>query len=69
MVCTSNEANPWKESCRMLSNELENPYIRAIFALISTSGDWYSVLAEKGLSLKDRVGIALRFLSDEEVRT
>jgi hypothetical protein len=31
------------------------------------SGNWLDVLQEKELSLQDRIGIALRFLDDEEV--
>ena len=41
--------------------------MRAIFAYLA-SGDWSDVLDEHDLPLKDKVGIALRFLSDDEVR-
>lgn len=46
--------------------DLRHPYIRSIFSLVAT-GDWYTVLTDKELSLKDRLGMALRFLDDEEV--
>lgn len=40
--------------------------MRAIFAYLAT-GDWKDVLEEDALPLKDRIGVALRFLPDEEV--
>lgn len=56
----------WKSQCRMHGQGQTNPYIRAIFSYIA-SGDWRDVLEEKSLSLADRVGVALRFLGDDEV--
>ncbi|SRR6266498_3261684 len=56
----------WREMCINLSLEMHNPYLRAMFSYIA-SGDWFDVLHEEGLSLQDRIGIALRFLDDEEV--
>ncbi|KAG4306276.1 hypothetical protein PORY_000264 [Pneumocystis oryctolagi] len=55
----------WKEMCRKMSTELDDPYLRAIFAYVS-NGDWRDVLDEQGLSLKERIGVGLRFLSDED---
>lgn len=37
-----------------------------MFAFLA-SGDWRDVVDESGLPLKDRVAVALRFLSDHEV--
>lgn len=56
----------WRAQCRSHSQGQSNPYIRAIFSYIA-SGDWRDVLEEQNLSLADRVGVALRFLSDDEV--
>ena len=42
--------------------------MRAIFAYLA-SGDWTDVLEEDALPLKDRIGVALRFLPDDEVRS
>ncbi len=56
----------WKESCKRLAIELDNPYIRAIFAFVS-NGDWTDVLDEQGLTLHERIGVALRYLSDEDL--
>jgi WD repeat-containing protein mio len=56
----------WNEMCKRLSLEMSNPYLRAIYSYIA-SGNWFDVLQEEELSLQDRIGIALRFLDDEEV--
>ncbi|KAF8977016.1 hypothetical protein BGZ46_007727 [Entomortierella lignicola] len=58
--------NAWKAQCRNHSQGQSSPYLRAIFSYIA-SGDWRDVLDEKSLSLADRVGVALRFLSDDEL--
>ncbi|EMR10478.1 hypothetical protein PNEG_01191 [Pneumocystis murina B123] len=55
----------WKEMCRKMSTELDDPYLRAIFAYVS-NGDWRDVLDEQGLPLKERIGVGLRFLDDDD---
>ncbi|KAJ3140651.1 hypothetical protein HDU90_007953 [Geranomyces variabilis] len=60
-------AEMWENLCRSLSVGLTDPYLRAIFALIASDGNWANVLQEQGLTLKERVGIALRFLDDEQL--
>ncbi|GBB83809.1 hypothetical protein RclHR1_10480001 [Rhizophagus clarus] len=63
----SSQANSlWNKMCRSLSLEMRDPYLRAMFSYIA-SGNWLDVLQEKELSLQDRIGIALRFLDDEEL--
>lgn len=57
---------PWNDLCRKLSLELENPYLRAIFAFISDN-DWWDVLDEHALPLRERLGIAVRFLADKDL--
>ncbi|KND02899.1 uncharacterized protein SPPG_01978 [Spizellomyces punctatus DAOM BR117] len=57
----------WQDLCRSLSSDLKDPYLRSMFALIASDGDWRIVLQERGLSMKDRIGIALRFLNDEDL--
>jgi len=56
----------WKELAGMMANELGDPYQRAIFAYISNS-DWREVLDELGVPLRERIGIALRWLDDDEL--
>lgn len=62
----SNVNLPWNDQCRKLSLELENPYLRAIFAFIADN-DWWDVLDEHNLPLRERLGIAIRFLSDKDL--
>ncbi|GAA6009198.1 hypothetical protein JCM10207_004304 [Rhodosporidiobolus poonsookiae] len=52
--------------CRSLSSDIEAPWVRAMFAFCATS-DWRELVDETGLPLKDRVAVALRFLSDSEL--
>ena len=62
----SNINLPWNDQCRKLSLELDNPYLRAIFAFIADN-DWWDVLDEHSLPLRERLGIAIRFLSDKDL--
>lgn len=57
---------PWKDQCRKLALELDNPYLRGIFAFIADN-EWWDVLDEHALPLRERIGIALRFLSDKDL--
>lgn len=50
-----------------MSTDLDDPFLRAIFAYLA-SGEWSDVLDEEALPLRDRVGVALRFLPDDEVK-
>lgn len=45
---------------------MEDAYLRAIFAYLSSSS-WQDVLEEEAMALVDRLSVALRFLSDDEV--
>lgn len=56
----------WKDQCRQLAAELENPYLRVIFAYVADR-NWWDVLDESALPLRERLGVALRFLKDEEL--
>lgn len=56
----------WEETIRTLKNDLDDPYGRSILALVSY-GDWHDVLAETSLPLRDRLGIALLYLNDDEL--
>lgn len=56
----------WKDQCRQLAAELDNPYLRVLFAYIADR-NWWDVLDESALPLRERLGVALRFLKDEEL--
>lgn len=58
--------SPWKDQCRKMALELDDPYLRAIFAFIADD-DWWDVLDESALSLRERLGVALCFLSDKDL--
>jgi len=45
---------------------LEDAYLRAIFAYLSSS-TWQDVLEEEAMALVDRLSVALRFLKDDEL--
>ena len=53
----------WSESINTLVDELTDPYARAILAFVKT-GNYEAVVEEESLPLKDRVGVALRWMSD-----
>ncbi|RPA99780.1 hypothetical protein L873DRAFT_1767099 [Choiromyces venosus 120613-1] len=58
--------NIWKDLCRDMAVELDDPYLRSIFAYVS-NGDWKDVLDDLGLPIRERLGIALRWLKDSEL--
>lgn len=58
--------NTWKDRCRQLASDLADPYLRIIFAYIA-DGNWFDVLDETALPLRERLGVALRFLPDFEL--
>ncbi|RPB15421.1 hypothetical protein P167DRAFT_571494 [Morchella conica CCBAS932] len=59
-------AGIWKELCRAMSVELDEPYLRAVFAYVA-NGEWRDVLDDVGLPIRERLGIALRWLEDAEL--
>jgi WD repeat-containing protein mio len=65
---TSSSGAVWKELCRSMSVEMDDPYLRAVFAFVA-NGDWKDVLDDAGLPIKEKLGIAFRFLQDEELST
>ncbi|EWC44065.1 hypothetical protein DRE_01417 [Drechslerella stenobrocha 248] len=63
------ENTMWKDLCREMATHMDDPYSRAIFAFVS-NGDWQDVLdGSTGLPIRERLGIALRFLGDDALGT
>ncbi|EDO16597.1 hypothetical protein Kpol_520p18 [Vanderwaltozyma polyspora DSM 70294] len=60
--------NSWRQQCRKMSSEFEDPYLRVIFAFIADN-DWWDILYEPAISLRERLGVALRFLNDADLTT
>lgn len=58
--------NPWRQQCRKLSSEFDDPYLRVIFAFVADN-DWWDILYEPAISLRERLGVALRFLNDVDL--
>lgn len=59
----------WRRTCGTLRYQLENPYLRAIFAFTSCDDDNYDdVLNEVDMSVEDRVAFALNFLPDAKLK-
>jgi WD repeat-containing protein mio len=56
----------WDSVLQEHSQMMADPYLRAIYALIST-GDWKAIADEPSLPLRDRVGVAVRNLDDVEL--
>lgn len=56
----------WRDQCRRMASELQNPYLRVIFAFVADN-DWWDVLSETALPLRERLGVALRFLPDHDL--
>jgi hypothetical protein len=56
----------WKTLCSEFATELYDPYLRAIFAYVS-DGNWRDLLEDIGLPIRERLGIAIRWLEDEEL--
>jgi hypothetical protein len=57
----------WKELCRLLVQNLQQPYLRVIFTVASSEEGWPAVLKESGLPFTDRLAIALKYLDDDAV--
>lgn len=58
----------WGETCRKLRSQLKNPYLRAMFAfLTSENSNYEEVLKENDIAIQDRVAFACIFLSDNKL--
>lgn len=56
----------WRAQCRRLAADLDCAYLRAIFAYVADR-DWWDVLDEHAVPLRERVGVAVRFLADRDL--
>ena len=55
-----------REYCQRLINKLQDPYFRMMLSYI-VFNDWVEVVEEQSISLQERLGIALRYLRDEDL--
>lgn len=58
--------NTWDAVLQEHPEMMGDPYLRAIYALIST-GNWKAVANEQSLPLRDRSGVALRYFDDVDL--
>lgn len=56
----------WNQALETHPQMAEDPYLRAIYGYITT-GSWSAIADEAGLPLRDRVGVALRNFSDDQL--
>jgi len=63
---SSSSNSTWKDLASEMATELDDPYQRAIFAYIANS-EWKDVLYDIGLPIRERIGIALRWLDDGDL--
>ena len=53
--------------CERLVVRLQDPYLRALLTHLTVGDDWTEVLEEETLPVRERLAIALQFLSDKEL--
>lgn len=56
-----------REHCERLAVRLQDHYLRAMLTHLTVNDDWTEVLEEDSLPLRERLAIALQFLSDKEL--
>jgi hypothetical protein len=56
----------WNKALEAHPQMAEDPYLRAIYGYITT-GNWAAIADEAGLPMRDRVGVALRKFSDDQL--
>ncbi|XP_025945813.1 GATOR2 complex protein MIOS isoform X1 [Apteryx mantelli] len=65
---TDEKSSLWREMCSTLRLQLNNAYLCAMFAfLTSESGSYDGVLYENNVAVRDRVAFACKFLSDAQL--
>uniref|UniRef100_T1HA87 Zinc_ribbon_16 domain-containing protein n=1 Tax=Rhodnius prolixus TaxID=13249 RepID=T1HA87_RHOPR len=58
----------WRESCMVSRMKLTDPYLRAVFAFLTSDSENYDlVVHEQEMAVADRVGFALTYLSDTKL--
>jgi hypothetical protein len=60
------DTKQWSNALDHHSQMAEDPYLRAIYGYITT-GNWRAIADEAALPMRDRVGVALRNFSDDEL--
>ncbi|KAL9612213.1 MAG: hypothetical protein Q9167_003201 [Letrouitia subvulpina] len=61
-----NTDETWNETVQDIASSLHDPYARAILAFVR-KGSWRDVLKETSLPLRDRLAVAIMYLSDVDL--
>ncbi|KAJ7386639.1 hypothetical protein OS493_006624 [Desmophyllum pertusum] len=65
---TEEKKTLWRDMCRSLCGQMENPYLRSAFAFLTTEADHFeNILAEEGMEIEDRVAFACKYLPDNKL--
>lgn len=66
---TGERTSMWREMCQSLKGQLTNPYMKAMFAFLTSESDtgFHEIIDDKDLILADRVAFSLLYLPDEKL--
>lgn len=66
---TGERTSMWREMCQTLKGQLTNPYMKAMFAFLTSDPDtsFHEIIYDKELILADRVAFSLLYLPDDKL--
>lgn len=66
---TGERTSMWREMCQSLKSQLTNPYMKAMFAFLTSESDtgFHEIIDDKNLILADRVAFSLLYLPDDKL--
>lgn len=66
---TGERTSMWREMCQALKSQLTNPYMKAMFAFLTSDNDtsFHEIIYDKDLILADRVAFSLLYLPDDKL--
>lgn len=66
---TGERTSMWREMCQTLKSRLTNPYMKAMFAFLTSDSDtsFHEIIYDKELILADRVAFSLLYLPDDKL--
>lgn len=68
---TGERTSMWREMCQSLKGQLTNPYMKAMFAFLTSETDtgFHEIIDDTNLILADRVAFSLLYLPDDKLNT
>ena len=66
---TGERTSMWREMCQTLKGQLTNPYMKAMFAFLTSDSEtsFHEIIYDKELILADRVAFSLLYLPDDKL--